>query len=152
MEQPSNTTSSPEIQHPDLPMKWHKLLIYFMMWLWVLAGIVNIADIYPFLLGDQSQVPLQAKGILWILFLGEILVAIYTVKVRFDLAGLKAKSPRELSYIYIANAALILLMIIFYNSNNIEVPSQNYTQIIINACLFFACRKYYLARDYLFVN
>ena len=148
----SNTTSSPEIQHPDLPMKWHKFMIYFVMWFWVLVGIVNLVDVYPFLLGDRSGYPFDAKGLLWLFFVGEAVVTIYTLKVRFDLAGLKAKAPKELSYIYIANAVLIFLMILFCNSNHLEVQSQSYTQIILNACLFFSCRKYYLARDYLFVN
>ena len=145
-----------EIQHPNVSMTLHKILIYFLLWLWAVLRLFEGFSEYILLdLGEplvEGGPPLTAQFFLWIAVLLNLGLAVFCIVTRFKLAKLKKGSPKLLSIVFGLTAAAIVMEVIFFMANGDTDLGATAGQLAMNVVLIFACRKYYQARDYMFVN
>ena len=140
---------------PDMPMKGHKFLIYFWLWLLALLAVGGGVSNIRYLGALQSAGFLeQLKGVpLIYLQTGmSFILAIYLIKVRFDLARFKASAPKSLTRALVLTAAVNLINVIFASMNNVPIESSMYMAPIMNIATMLCYRRYYNARDQYFVN
>lgn len=148
----------------DMPMKWHKFLIYFSLWagailcvasaIQLLTGSVYGAD------GTAEQVYRVYGGlksvdsIFGVLYLITAALLIY---VRFQLAGFKEGAPNKLTIAYVVQLAAFLGYMIAVSST-IKRPigdlanSQTLTSIVSSVVMIIVNRIYYNKRAHLFGN
>lgn len=145
----------------DYQLKWHKFLIYFSLWAGALLDLVNA---YSYFTG--SMYGENAKGVYSYysgmktldIFMGILMLAMaaYCIYVRFQLANYKAGAPKKLEFLYIANAAVMLLYLLAVSGvtkiSISDLASDAWTQIAGSIAFVFINRAYYNKRAALFVN
>lgn len=104
-----NNTNTP----PQHPLKWHKFLCYFGLWVGALFSIIAAVTIFSGAhYGLQSNVSFVysmygSLKIIDILFgLAYIELALYTVNTALQLMKFKANAPGKLMILYILNAVV----------------------------------------------
>ena len=146
---------------PERPMKWHKFLIYFLLWF---SAIANIVSGFQAISGSQygasanrvySNFPgLKTIDIIFGLFV--LFIAVFTIVTRFKLAGFKADGPKYLILVYIMSAAVSIVYILAVIANTPltmgDFGSQLIGQIIGPVIMVAINRTYYNNRADLFVN
>ena len=140
-----------EVKAPDVSMKWHKFLIYFLIWVWIVFGVYNgIQDLQFAAHYDLSQIPggfiIPLQGI------GLLVAAVFAIKVWNDLRNLRGKAPKELSTYFIICLCCDALTVLFCIINSVPMDSTKLYPIAANVGALFWYRKYYNARDAYFVN
>jgi len=104
-------------QSPKFHRWFHNFLIYFAMWAFPLFGIAY--GVRYILFARENNVSWEALVILLAVML--ILLSLFAVRVRFDLAAFRAAAPRELLGVCLAAAAVIFLIhLLLYQSGAIE--------------------------------
>ena len=93
-------------QSPKFHRWFHNFLIYFAMWAFPLFGIAY--GVRYILFARENSVSWEALVILLAVML--ILLSLFAVRVRFDLAAFRAAAPRELLGVCLAAAAVIFLI------------------------------------------
>lgn len=119
----------------DVPMTWHKWLIYGLLWIWALSYLVT------------GTALLDAGASFWgILFLA---LAAGCVYVRFQLARLKTGAPKKLLILFIISDVLNFLILLAFaeSSDGSGMPS-----IALNIIFTIANWRYYSSREHLFIN
>ena len=119
----------------DVPMTWHKWLIYGLLWLWALNCL------------GSGLLLLEVGVAFWgILFLA---LAAGCVYVRFQLARLKTGAPKKLLILSIIIDVLNFLSLLAFaeSSDGSEVPS-----IAMGIIFTIANWRYYSSREHLFIN
>ena len=119
----------------DVPMTWHKWLIYGLLWIWALSYLVT------------GTALLEAGASFWgILFLA---LAAGCVYVRFQLARLKTGAPKKLLILFIIIDVLNFLSLLAFaeSSDGSGMPS-----IALNIIFTIANWRYYSSREHLFIN
>ena len=123
-----------DIANPDnYSLKWHKWMIYFVMWFWALINVANFRNLL-----DIRQ------PVLGILFL---LVAAFQIYTRFQLARFKKGAYEKLMVCLIINCVVAAI--------NLTQPLENNTgagQLGISIGWLIANWRYYTNRKALFVN
>ena len=146
----------------NMPMKWHKFLIYFSLWANAVMSVISGAQIIT---GSQYGPP-EAAGQLYAtvsglkaadMVFGVLLIAMgaFFIYTRFQLAGFKAGAPNKLTIAYALDLAITLgyLMVVSGLTKipvgdlmNSSVPST----IIASVVLIIVNRVYYNKRAHLF--
>ena len=147
----SYNTSTEQVQLPDISMKWHKFLINFLIWVWVVFDIYNASQDYQAIkmLGENLN-QLKAGVLLPVQTVLFVISAIYTIKVRFDLAKFKKKAPGELQIMFILTMVINAITIILYSLNEIPMDSSLATNFVMNISGLLFYRRYYNLRDQYF--
>ena len=147
----SYNTSTEQVQLPDISMKWHKFLINFLIWVWVVFDIYNANQDYQAIkmLGENLN-QLKAGVLLPVQTVLFVVSAIYTIKVRFDLAKFKKKAPGELQIMFILTMVINAITIILYSLNEIPMDSSLATNFVMNISGLLFYRRYYNLRDQYF--
>lgn len=151
--------SNPASAVGNTPMKWHKFLIYFLLWL---GGIGNIVSGLVQFTGSQygtdaGQVyayysGLQALDILFgVLCIG---LGVMQIVTRFKLARFKAVAPKLLLATYIAAAAYNLLYPVVASAVTGLALSEllDIGTVIGNVLMAVLNHLYYSKRAHLFVS
>ena len=146
----------------DMPMKWHKFLIYFSLWLSALGAVASGAQL---LTGSQygtgdviAQVYEMYGGLKTIDMLFGILyiaLAAFFIYTRFQLAGFKEGAPRKLMIAYILSFVLYVGYALAASSA-VGIPfrelmtSQVASSIAGSVVMIIANNVYYKKRQHLF--
>ena len=156
-----DSMDSQVLPSPDMPMKWHKFLIYFLLWV---SAVTFAFQAYQYLTGNVHQgnralvysyySGMQAADImLGLVFAG---LAGYAVATRMALANYKAAGPGHLIRMYVINLAAQLLYVLFVSAvTHISFSTLLYNSwgSVFGAVLgIFLHRIYYAKRAHLFVN
>lgn len=151
---------------PDLsfahlyPMNWYKFIIYFQLFLNALLNIVSAlryftGDIY----GDDAKAVYSAfKGLqAWDILYGILLVllAVFALKARRDLAKFKSGAPGVYYALIVANSFLTLIFnYIRLDLGNIPIDNSTLTRsligIVFSIVYVIFNKKYFDKRDYMF--
>lgn len=149
---------------PAMPMKWHKFLIYFALWLSALSAVGNALMFFN---GSHYGSDLNREMVYMVFdnmksldsFMGIIFLALaaFALITRFALAGYKRTGPKFILILYGANAAVTLLYPLLASSLtdlpfSDMVDTSTVTSIIVGVIMIFANKTYYDNRAHLFVN
>lgn len=157
----SNNSTAPVV---DMPMKWHKFLIYFALWA---SMVVNALNAFLMLTGAQYGSEYDARMVYNYFdglkgldtFMGVLFVAmaVFAIVTRFSLAKYQAKGPKLLMAVYGLNTTLSLLYPLLA-SGVTDLPlgqlmdSSVISGLVTSIVMIFANRTYYNNRAHLFVN
>lgn len=146
----------------NMPMKWYKFLIYFLLWL---SGVGNILGSIPYFSGsvyDSQGVSselvylvfpsLKTLNILYAIVLIALgALAIYT---RFRLAAYAKNGPQLLNILYGVSAAASLLYALINGSviDDYSAMPVAIITIIVSVAIIVLNRIYFSKRASLFVN
>lgn len=149
---------------PEYPMKWHKFLIYFSLWL---GAVLNLSSAVQYFTGSLYGGEYEAqlvyaffdglKAIDTLMGVVLIVIAVLCIITRFALAGYKASGPKLLFGMYLANVVVSILYIIivsgitelgFGDLMNGSVAGS----LIGSIAMAFINKVYYGKRAELFVN
>lgn len=143
------------------PMKWHKFLIYFLLWLSVVACLSNALMYFTgsHYGGYAQDVYLAFSGMKTVdMLCGIACLALcaYTVMTRFALAAYRAKGPKMLTYAYILSVlislayALLGSMVTGLSFSDLMGSFLGY--VIGSVVMIAVNRTYYNKRAALFTN
>lgn len=161
MEQNYNTTPQPSNVY-EMPMKWHKFLIYFSLWagavMNVITGITMLTgSVYASQGADPEMIYRYYEGLKTvdvIMGLASIVLAVLLIVTRFALAGYKENGPKLLMISYAANIAVALV----YPIMAAAVTDLSFgelfdvTTLISSIVMLVVNKIYYDKRAHLFVN
>ena len=127
-------------------MKWHKFMIYFLLWLggicYILFGMLGILS--------------EISGLFSLVGIATIALGVYAIYVRFQLAKFKTDAPKKLFYFYYAGLGIGLLEFVCLMSLGLSIEDvfSGYTPLSwIWTILFLVCNKrYYGVRQDLFIH
>lgn len=119
----------------DVPMTWHKWLIYGLLWIWAFFSV-----------GSGMLLIETGASFLGILFLA---IAAGCVYVRFQLARLKTGAPKKLLILFIISGVLDFLMLIAFAESS---DGSGMSSIALNIIFTIANWRYYSSREHLFIN
>lgn len=157
----SSTPAQPTI---DMPMKWHKFLIYFSLWA---SAVMNVINGFMMFTGAHYGGENEAKMvynyfdglksvdvIMGVLFVG---MAVFAIVTRFSLAKYPAKGPKLLLAVYGLNAVLTLVYPLLASAvTGMELSelmdSSTISSIVSSVVMIFVNKTYYNNRAHLFVN
>ena len=133
-------------QQPKFHEWFHKFLINFAMWAFALIGVAY--GIRYIVFTRENCSPSEILPIVFAVLL--ILLSLFTVKVRFDLAAFRPQAPKELLFTCLAAAAAVFLVnLSLYLPGAIESMGR-----AVDAGIFaiwgFVLYRYYSQRPYLF--
>ena len=146
---------------PELPMKWHKFLIYFSLWLSMIMWAVNGVSVgFGLNLGENAEFILrryEGLGVLNMAYLiASIGLLVYTFMTRQKLAGYKADGPKWLCRLYLINLAVemayVLLLCAITGVNVIEMLSGEIASLITPFVMYKVNQDYYAKRAHLFTE
>lgn len=125
---------------------FHKFMIYFAMWAFPLIGVIEGIHYIHFAVENS----VGNKVIVIILSVMLILVSLFCIKARFDLAGLKRVAIKEILWVCIAAAAIVFLMNFLMEQNgDIDDMRKGWSGLIV-AVWGIAVYRYYRERAYVF--
>lgn len=147
---------------PDMPMKWHKFLIYFSLWagaiMNVLTGIGTLTgSIYAGEGVDPEMIYRVFGGLKAVdVLMGVVFIALAVLLIvaRFALAGYKKNGPKLLVIAYAANIALALIYPIMVAAvTGLSFGDLFDVSTLISSGIMLVVNKiYYDKRAHLFVN
>ena len=123
---------------PVFPMKWHKFLIYFALWL---NGILNMLG------GLALLIMISENGLYGAIGAVMLGLGAYTIYVRFQLAGLRSGAPKKLMILLGCTFAINVL-----NALGTGVQSSNIPVLSGSLASMLYSWRYYSSRAELFVN
>lgn len=136
-EEPCVNTSSNKLKDITNPnnysLKWHKWMICFVLWLWVLVNIVNFISLI--------QMKQTALGLVF------LAVAIFEIYTCFQLAKFKKGAYEKLMVCLVINCLVTLI--------NLTQPAKigvGIGQLIVSIAWLIGNWKYYSKRKALFIN
>lgn len=133
-------------RQPKFHPWFHNFLIYFALWAFPLFGIAYGIRYISF--AHENAVRFEALVILLSAML--ILLSLFAVKVRFDLAAFRARAPKELLGVCLAAAAVIFLIhLLLYVYGATESLGRG-ADALIFALWGIVLYRYYHERPYLF--
>ena len=144
---------------PDMPMGWHKFLIYFSLWA---GAVVNLINGFQLLTGAQYEDNADwiysmyggLRGVDMLFGAAILALAAACIYVRFQLAGYKRNAPNLLMYLYVANVVVTLAYPLLVSMTTPlsfgEVFSA--TSLVGPVAFIFINKTYYEKRMHLFVN
>lgn len=139
-----NTT----MENKEMPMKWHKFLIYFSLWA---AGLINLSNAGTYF--SYASV----YGVYAVC--GAILaaLAVFSIVVRFALARFKAKGPKMLVAMNIltASTGIVFPLLVSVQTGYPVIEMLDATtisQIAVGLAMAAFHNAYYGTRAHMFVN
>jgi len=158
----SDNTPDPAPANPDrYSLKWHKFLIYFSLWA---GAVMNAVTAFSVVSGNRygaetPQVYLYYNGLMvldWMYAAVLFALALFSIYVRFQLAGFRKGAPKKLILLYVGSLALGLLYLVAV-SGIVKLPLSTMldqqTLISMTTSVFMcgANKVYYDKRSELFV-
>ena len=143
--QPAPAQNNAQAPDPSqYKMGWHKWLIYFILWLWMVIDASNGITC--------MQYAQYASGFLVVIGLAYLAMAVVDVVVRFQLAKFKEGAPKMLLYLTLSSVAVELLFYITISSSPyFTVDSSAATMIVARIAFAIGNHRYYASRSDLFV-
>ena len=133
-------------QKPKFHPWFHKFLTCFALWAFPLFGIAYGVRYIIFAQENGVDYEIIIIGLSVLL----ILLSLYTVKVRIDLAAFRASAPKSLLRVCLAAAVLVFLIhLLMYVGGSVE-SLRRAGDAIIFALWGYVLYKYYHDRPYLF--
>ena len=155
----------PVQQQPALPMKWYKFLIYFALFA---GGILNFIQGINYITGDvyAAQSNLQVTAETVYSFYGNglkvvdilfgvllMLLGVFQIFTRFQLARYKKKAPLYINIVYGAMAGIEFLYFILTKCVGVDATLSTVIAGGIAYSIVFLCNYvYFKKRKHLFVN
>lgn len=125
---------------------FHKFLIYFALWAFPLIGVIE--GIRYILFASENNA--SCKAVVIILSVMLILVSLFCIKVRFDLAAFRRIAIKEILWVCLAAGALVFLInFLLEQSGDIDDMRKGWSGLIV-AVWGFALYRYYKERSGLF--
>ncbi len=135
-------------QQPKFHKWFHNALIYFFLWMFAAFAVLYGAKIiYEGQMNGYHGTELALIVVVNALL---ILLGLFTVKVRFDLAAFREKAPKELLGACIAGAVLCLANYWIEDYTGDDFNRSFITTAVILVCWGIALYRYYHDRPYLF--
>ena len=156
---PYNPSTNPS----SYPMKWHKFLIYFALWLSALSWIRNG---FTFLNGSHYDNEVERnlvyavfanlKSLDTVMALLSFGVAALAIWTRFSLAGYKQRGPKLLMTLYGVNGIFDLLYTVLASSItglpfSDLIDASVFIAVIVAVIMIFVNKAYYDNRAALFI-
>lgn len=150
---------------PQPSMKWYKFLIYFSLWA---GAVLNIFSAISMLTGSQYGTDGEAE-LVYAMFedlktldmlcgIFALVLAVFSIYTRFQLAGFKQKAPMFLTILYAGVCVYDLIYIIGctnalpeYVLSEMDFTSM-YSNLVTSAVMIFVNMSYFKKRAHLFVN
>ena len=146
----------------DYPLKWHKFLIYFSLWASAITNAIQgLSAITGMPYGADSETIYryfpQLRSVNVVMGFALIALAIYTIFVRFQLAGFRRGAPQKLVGLYIAfivfDVAYLLITAATTGLSVGELIDSQYVGAIVSSAVMAGInRVYYGKREALFIN
>ena len=141
----------------DMPMKWHNFLIYFALWAGAVLNIVGAFSTYAqnnALLYDIYG-KLRSVDIMYIA--ASVILAVFIIYTRFQLAGLKATAPGKLTWCYILSIIVTLGYLLGVSAaTGIRLAELNIgstiASVISSIVMMIVNNIYYGKREHMFLN
>lgn len=133
-------------QQPKFHPWFHKFLIWFALWAYALFAILyGVRNILSAVENGVEYLPL-------VILLNALLIllGLFTVLARFDLAAFRPRAPKELLGICLGAAAIVLLLQGVRHLSGEDVDGSRLFSAVIFACWGIALYRYYNDRQYLF--
>ena len=140
-----------EVLKPAHPMKWHKFLIYFLLFL---SAIVNLANGIAYTVAlFRGTAGFGAQRVIWIVNgVVSVAAAVLAIYVRFRLAGFRKNGPK-LYMIFLGIIFAQRVMNLSYAiSTGADSVANAETSLFINGCIMLWTYSYYKKRADMFVN
>lgn len=129
--------------------KWfHNFMIYFFMWAFPAIGVLY--GIRCILFAVENSAQYQVLDIVVSVLL--ILVSLFAVKVRFDIAGYRAVAPKELLFTYLGAAAVLVILHLLMYLPGDEDNTKKLEAAGFLAVWGVAAYRYYQTQKDVFVN
>ncbi|MBQ7455831.1 MAG: hypothetical protein IJS53_05245 [Clostridia bacterium] len=133
---------------PPLHKWFHNALIWF--FLWVFAALAVVSGVRDILAATENGMDLLILFILLDALL--MILGVFLVKVRFDLAAFRKKAPAELRAACFAAAAIVAGKCLLLNAVAEEVGTGDWFPAVIFALWGVTLYNYYHQRAYLFTE
>ena len=154
----------PQQAVPQQGMKWHKFLVYFALWFAALANLgMGILSLTGGQYGQAKELvysyfpQLKAPDIVYGILL--LAAAVLSVLTALALLKYKAKGPKLLTLLYIFNAAVAVVYVLWVilsmsgsGADFSQTITQVITSLIVSVVMIFVNKAYYGKRAHLFVN
>lgn len=146
----------------DMPMKWHKFLIYFSLWAGALSNVLSgigllTGSIYNASGADAEMIYRYYDGLkgMDVLFgVVSLVMAVLLIVTRFALAGYKENGPKLLIACYAASAvvAIIYPLIVTSITGLGFAELFDATSLVTGIVMCIVNKNYYDKRTHMFVN
>lgn len=150
-------------------MNWHMILIYGLLWLMAFMNLTNgLIGVFGVQVGPTADggmgialhvYPDMANARLFILDgIFSLIMCIYTVFVRFQLAGFKRRGPMFLTIMFALNIlesvayAIALYQLIPAMAETAGTLGQTLSTVLFSVLVAALSHVYYLRRSEMFVN
>ena len=144
-----NGTDAPMEVHEPVqlthPMKWHKFLIYFQLFLAAILNALNGIGYFAAFFSDRSAIYIF-RGVLC------VVTAVLAIYVRFRLAGFHKNAPRVYSIFLGITCALQIISLIDSFGTGIYAVSSAVGALFAGVLMLVLNSIYYSKRADLFVN
>ena len=125
----------------EMPMKWHKFLCYFGLWL---GAVLNLFSGILLLVAGNGNALTKIYGIIL------VAIAVFDVYVAINMIKMKKGAPKKLILLYAVNLVVGLVFTLLLSSNGSS--SSSFGSLAGSALMVFANLTYYKKREHLFVN
>ena len=133
-------------QQPKFHPWFHKFLVNFALWAFAaFAVLYGVKDISSSVENGVSFLPLAIMAGVLLILLG-----LFLIKVRFDLAAFRAIAPKELLWACVAGAVICLFKLLLEEISAEDLSSRHVISAVIFLCWGIALFRYYNDRPYLF--
>jgi len=146
----------------DMPMKWHKFMIYFSLWAGALSNVLSgigllTGSVYNASGSDAEMIYLFYDGLkgMDVLFgLVSLAMAVLLIVTRFALAGYKENGPKLLIACYAASAVVAILYPLLVSGITGMGFAELFdaTSLVTGIVMCIANKNYYDKRAHMFVN
>ena len=145
---PADPATMPPNSHP---MKWHKFLIYFQLFVAAILNALNGVQYFAGLFSDPDGFgPWSAVYIFY--GVAYVVTAVLAIYVRFRLAGFRQNGPKVYMIFLGVNVALQVLNLINAFGTDIYSLSSAVSSLLTIAIMMILTNIYYKKRAELFVN
>lgn len=145
---PADPATLPRNTHP---MKWHKFLIYFQLFLAAILNAFNAVQYFAGLFSDPDG--FGAWSAIYIFYgVAYAVTAVLAIYARFRLAGFRQNGPKAYLVFLCVNCALNALNLVNAIGTEIYAVSSAVSTLLTIAVMMILTNIYYKKRADLFVN
>lgn len=147
---------------PDLPMKWHKFIAYFALWVGALsdlgqAGMLMTGGHYGSMRDQVYRVFDGLKTIDSICAVAYVFLAAFAVYTAIQLIKLKENAPGKLMINYVISTAVPLVYVLMASVSTglsvADLAGGTFGSSVVGCVVgMIICKVYYGKRSHLFVN
>ena len=145
---PADPATLPRNTHP---MKWHKFLIYFQLFLAAILNLFNGVQYFAGLFSDPDG--FGTWSAIYIFYgVVSVVLAVLAIYVRFRLAGFRKNGPKMYILFLCITCVLGVLNLISVMGSEIYLVSSAVSSLFTNALMLVLTNIYYKKRADLFIN